>query len=70
MVSQEYLFEPLWDCRVNIGKRAGIPTDVADKLKTLKREVREVRQANEILRRRSEPDHFGARSSDDRVWRR
>ena len=36
---------------VDTGKRAGVPTDVADKLKALKRENRELRQANEILRK-------------------
>ena len=33
------------------GKRAGVPTDMAAKLKTLERENRELRQANEILRK-------------------
>ena len=35
---------------VDTGKRVGVPTDVADKLKALERENRELRQANEILR--------------------
>lgn len=38
---------------MNSGKRAGVPTEVADKMKTLEREVRELRQANEILRKAS-----------------
>jgi transposase-like protein len=38
---------------VNSGKRAGVPTDVAEKLKALERENRELRQANEILRKAS-----------------
>jgi transposase-like protein len=38
---------------VDSGKRAGVPTDVADKLKALERENRELRQANEILRKAS-----------------
>ena len=38
---------------VDTGKRAGVPTDVADKLKALERENRELRQANEILRKAS-----------------
>ncbi|GAB4073437.1 hypothetical protein KHC28_23960 [Ancylobacter sonchi] len=38
---------------VDAGKRAGVPTDVAEKLKTLERESRELRQANEILRKAS-----------------
>jgi transposase-like protein len=34
---------------VDSGRRAGVPTDLADKLKALDRENRELRQANEIL---------------------
>jgi transposase len=39
--------------KVDSGRRAGISTDTADKLKALEREVRELRQANEILRKAS-----------------
>ena len=35
------------------GKRAGVPSDVAERLKALERENRELRQANEILRKAS-----------------
>src|ERR1700710_1313721 len=58
---------------VDSGQRAGVPTDMADKLKALERENRELRQANQILRKASayfamaEPDR---RSSHDRVHRR
>ena len=38
---------------VDSGKRAGIPADVADKVKAWEREVRELRQANEDLRKAS-----------------
>jgi transposase len=38
---------------VNSGQRAGVPTDMADKLKALERENRELRQTNEILRKAS-----------------
>ena len=38
---------------VDSGRRAGIPSDMADKLKALERENRELRQANEILRKAS-----------------
>ncbi|QVQ38606.1 IS3 family transposase (plasmid) [Pseudochrobactrum algeriensis] len=38
---------------VNTGKRAGLPSDVAEKMKALERENRELRQANEILRKAS-----------------
>jgi transposase len=35
------------------GRSPGVPSDVAAKLKTLERENRELRQANEILRKAS-----------------
>ena len=38
---------------VDSGQRAGIPTEMADRLKALERENRELRQANEILRKAS-----------------
>ena len=38
---------------VDGGKRAGVPTEVAEKLKALERENRELRQANDILRKAS-----------------
>ena len=38
---------------VDAGKRAGVPSDVAEKLKALERENRELRQANEIPRKAS-----------------
>ena len=38
---------------VDSGKRAGIPTEMAEKLRALERENRELRQANEILRKAS-----------------
>ena len=38
---------------VDAGRRAGVPSDVAEKLKALERENRELRQANEILRKAS-----------------
>ena len=42
-----------WVKRVEVdsGKRAGVPSDMAEKLKALEREKRELRQANEILRK-------------------
>ena len=36
---------------VDSGKLAGVPLEVADRLKALERENRELRQANEILRK-------------------
>ncbi|WP_367727734.1 IS3 family transposase [Agrobacterium radiobacter] len=38
---------------VDSGKRAGLPSDAAEKMKALERENRELRQANEILRKAS-----------------
>ena len=38
---------------VDSGKRAGVPTDMAERMKALERENRELRQANEILRKAS-----------------
>lgn len=38
---------------VDTGKRAGIQSDVVEKMKALEREVKELRQANEILRKAS-----------------
>jgi transposase-like protein len=38
---------------VDAGKRAGVPADMATRLKALERENRELRQANEILRKAS-----------------
>ena len=47
------LHEWVKKAEVDSGKRAGVPTDVADKLRALERENRELRQANEILRKAS-----------------
>lgn len=67
------LHEWVRKAEVNNGKRAAVPVEFADKMKTLKRKVRELRQANEILRkasaflpRRSSTARFG----DDRLHRR
>jgi transposase-like protein len=38
---------------VDSGKRSGVPTEVSEKMKALERENRELRQANEILRKAS-----------------
>ena len=47
------LHEWVKKAEVDDGRRAGVPTDVAAKLKGLERENRELRQANEILRKAS-----------------
>ena len=38
---------------VDSGKRAGVPTELAERMKAVERENRELRQANEILRKAS-----------------
>ena len=38
---------------VDAGRRAGVPTEMSERLKALERENRELRQANEILRKAS-----------------
>jgi transposase-like protein len=38
---------------VDSGKRAGVPTELSERMKALERENRELRQANEILRKAS-----------------
>jgi transposase len=52
---------------VNSGKRAGVTTDMAEKMKALEREVRELRQANEILRKASA---YFAQAELDRPFKR
>jgi transposase-like protein len=47
------LLEWVKKAEVNSGKRAGVPTELADRLKALECENRELRQANEILRKAS-----------------
>jgi transposase len=52
---------------VDAGKRAGVPTDMAEKMKVLERENRELRQANEILRKASA---YFAQAELDRPFKR
>jgi transposase len=47
------LHEWVKKAEVDSGVRAGVATEVAEKLKALERENRELRQANEILRKAS-----------------
>lgn len=49
--SAHSLNEWLKKAEVDAGKRAGVPTDMSAKLKALEGENRELRQANEILRK-------------------
>lgn len=52
---------------VDNGTRAGVPTELADKMKALERENRELRQANEILRKASA---YFAQAELDRPFKR
>lgn len=52
---------------VDSGKRAGVPTDLSEKMKALERENRELRQANEILRKASA---YFAQAELDRPFKR
>jgi transposase-like protein len=64
------LHEWVKKAEIDSGQRAGVPSDTADKLKALEREVREVRelrQANEILRKASA---YFAQAELDRPFKR
>ncbi len=69
--STHTLLEWVKRAEVDGGKRAGVPSDVAEKLKALERENRELRQANEILRKASayfaRGESSTAHSNDDRL---
>ena len=52
---------------IDARKRAGLPTDTAEKMKALDRENRELRQANEILRKASA---YFAQAELDRPFKR
>ena len=49
----QWLNEWVKKAEVDSGVRAGLPTEAAEKLKALERENREMREANEILRKAS-----------------
>jgi transposase-like protein len=61
------LLEWVKKAEVDSGKRRGVPTETAEKLKALEREVRELRQANEILRKASA---YFAQAELDRPFKR
>lgn len=61
------LHEWVKKAEVDSGKRAGVPTEMADRLKALERENRELRQANEILR---QAWAYFAQAEFDRPFRR
>jgi transposase-like protein len=65
--SAQTLNEWVKKAEIDGGKRAGVPIEVADKVKALERENRELRQANEILRKASA---YFALAELDRPFRR
>ena len=65
--SAQTLNEWVKKAAIDGGKRAGVPTEVVEKLKALERENRELRQANEILRKASA---YFAQAELDRPFRR
>jgi transposase-like protein len=51
---------------IDSGRKAGVTTDMAARMKVLERENRELRQANEILRKASA---YFAQAELDRRWK-
>lgn len=51
--SAQTLNEWMKKAELDSGRRAGIPSEMAERMKALERENRELRQANEILRKAS-----------------
>jgi len=60
------LNEWLKKAEVDSGRKPGVTTDECERLKALEREVRELRQANEILRKASA---YFAQAELDRRWK-
>jgi transposase-like protein len=65
--SAQTLNEWVKKAEVDSGKRAGVPTEMAERLRALERENRELRQANEILRKASA---YFAQAELDRPFKR
>ena len=65
--SAQTLNEWVKKAEVDSGRKPGLTTDMAAKLKTLERENRELRQANEILRKASA---YFAQAELDRPFRK
>jgi transposase-like protein len=61
------LHEWVRKAEIDSGKRTGVPTEMTEKLKALERENRELRQANEILRKASA---YFAQAELDRPFKR
>lgn len=64
---QQTLHERVKKAEVDSSKRAGVPTEMTDRLEALERENRELRQANEILRKASA---YFAQAELDRPFRK
>lgn len=67
LAAPQTLHEWVKKAEVDAGKRAGVPSDVAERVKALERENRELRQANEILRKASA---YFAQAELDRPFKR
>ena len=65
--SAQTLHDWIRKAEVDSGKRAGVPSEIAEKLRALERENRELRQANEILRKASA---YFAQAELDRPFKR
>jgi transposase-like protein len=61
------LLEWVKKAEINAGKRAGVPTEMVERMKALERENRELRQANEILKKASA---YFAQAELDRPFRK
>ena len=61
------LHEWVKKAEIDSGQRAGVPSEMAEKLRALERENRELRQANEILRKASA---YFAQAELDRPFKR
>jgi transposase len=65
--TSQNLNECMKKAEVDAGKRRGVPTEMAERLRALERENRELRQANEILKKAFA---YFAQAELDRPFRR
>ena len=61
------LLEWVKKTKINAGKQAGVPTEMTERMKALEREMHELRQVNEILRKASA---YFAQAELDRPYRK
>ena len=66
--SAHTLHEWVKKAEVDSGKRAGLPSDVAEKMKALERENRELRQANDVPTPHDRIALGNAREREERVF--